>query len=134
MSNWTHVVATVRFDSFREYTIDDFYKLFGKECLWNDSEDIWEDAENNPQDYLPMGSEGSLQLSLWTNPKSSHLCKYMVNIFGDLRDHDNPQAIVDWFNNKLTEINESDDYSMWIRQATILADNEKYGAVIDYIK
>ena len=117
MSNWTHVAGIVTLDSFRglegmmidevkdtDYTLEDFYDVFGKECLFESDMNIWRDADKNPGNYLPMGSEGSLQLSVWTNPKIHISFSYVVSIFGDLRDHDNPQEIIDWFKHKLKEL------------------------------
>ena len=141
MSNWTHVIASVRLDSWRgmegnlvegikdtDYTLEDFHKVFGKECLWESSNEIWEDAEEHPDKYLPMGSEGSLQLSMWTNPKKHCSFSYVVTIFGDLRNHDSASEIVEWFKNKINEI-ENDEYNnLSIRQAVITAYNERNGS------
>ena len=122
MSNWTHVAGIIRMDSFRfngSYTDDYFDKLIGKECLFDSPSNIWDDAEENPDDYLPIGSEGSLQKSVWINPNSSSLAAYTISIFGDLRDHDNTDEIIDWFKNKCSKIS--------VRQAIITVLNEHNG-------
>ena len=36
MSQWTHVAAIFRLDSFGEISDEDIYKVFGKEVTWND--------------------------------------------------------------------------------------------------
>ena len=66
-----------------------------------------------------MGSEGSLQISVWDNPDKNCANAYTVSIFGDLRDHDNPQEIINWFKSKIN--------NLWIRQAVITVSNEWNG-------
>ena len=137
MSNWTHVAGIIRFDSFRDsylrdgvkntdYTLEDMYNVIGKKI---DSAKDWNEYDKNPQDYLPAGSEGSLQLSMWTNPYEYCVSSYTVSIFGDLRDHHCPQYIIEWFKNKLTEIENDENNNLFIRQATITANNEKNGTI-----
>lgn len=126
MSNWTHVAGIIRIDDIRfDNTTPNFEKLIGKECLFESPRELWEDAVNHPQDFLPVGSEGTLQKSVWINPDKSCTAAYVVTIFGDLRDHDDPNAIVRWFKDKIKYI-----YQYFVvRQATITIDNEYYGAV-----
>ena len=120
MSNWTHVAAVFRIDTLRFFdTTPDFDKVFGKECLWESPNEIWNDAENNPNDYLPMGSEGSLRKLVWINPNTSSASAYTVTVFGDLRDHDSIGKILEWFQEKCS--------GLWIRQAVITVENEWYG-------
>ena len=100
MSCWTHVAATVRVDGFRIFGDDvepDWDAIFGKECSFYASREKWDDAMEHPDKYLPMGSEGSLRKTVWTNPDRSHADAYTVSIFGDLRDYDNPETIIEWF-------------------------------------
>lgn len=126
MSNWTHVAGVIRIDDLRfDESILDFDKLIGKECLFDDDNGVWEDAEINPDSYLPMGWEGTLQKSVWVNPDRSCAAAYVVTIFGDLRDHHDPNEIIEWFKNKIKEIHK--DY--WVRDATITARNECNGTV-----
>lgn len=122
MSNWTHVAGIIRIDDIRfgDTTLD-FDKLIGKECLWDSSEDCWMDTHEHPEDYLPMGSEGSLEKSVWINPDKSCMAAYTISIFGDLRDHDDPNAIVEWFKKKVK--------SLPVRQAVITVYNEWNGGV-----
>ena len=124
MSNWTHVAGIIRIDDIRiGNTTPDFDKIIGKECLYESADEVWEDADKHPQDYLPMGSEGSLEKSVWINPDRSCIAAYTVSIFGDLRDHDDPNAIIRWFKDKIRELCER----FIIRQATITVDNEYNG-------
>ena len=130
MSNWTHVAGVIRVNDIFRDLVDrniDFDKLIGKECLYGSETDIWTDAERYPKDYLPMGWEGSLEKSVWTNPSKNCVAAYTITIFGDLRGDDNPQAIVDWFADKCKLINDYD--GCWVRQATITVWNEDNGTV-----
>lgn len=116
MSIWTHVAAVFRIDGIQKYGAElDWDKLIGKECLWESDDKVWDDYKKNPQDYLPMGSEGSLQRSVWVNPDGSSLAAYTVTVFGDLRDYSNLDEIVDWFKNTCAKF--------WIRQAVITVTN-----------
>ena len=122
MSVWTHVSGIIRIDDFRfgNDTLPDFDKLIGKECQWESPMEIWDDTNENPQDYLPMGSEGSLEKSIWINPDTSCMSSYTVSIFGDLRDYEDSESIIEWFKNKINEINEI----KWVRQAVIISETE----------
>lgn len=117
MSNWTHVAAIFRVDGF--YHDYDFTKIFGKELNFNDSKDKWRVSEKHPEQFLPLGSEGSLKMSIWENPDCSCVAAYTVSIFGDLRDHNSIDEIINWFDEKCKGI--------WIRQAVITVENEMYG-------
>ena len=116
MSNWTHVAGIIRVDGIAE---QDFDEIIGKECLWGSPSYVWEDAETNPDKYLPMGSEGSLHKSIWENPNKNCLASYTVSIFGDLRDHDSTKEIIDWFKKICKKV--------WVRNAVITVTNEMYG-------
>ena len=121
MSNWTHVAGIIRVDCLRIDDMEelDFDKIIGKECLWGSPIEMWEDAEANPDKYLPMGSEGSLQKSVWENPDKNCLASYTISIFGDLRDHHSASYIIEWFKEKCK--------LLWVRNAVITVDNEWYG-------
>lgn len=128
MSNWSHVAGIIRIDTIRGLSPDlDIEELIGKECRFDDPMKTWIDMESNPDKYLPMGSEGSLHMDVWDNPDHSSISAYTVSIFGDLRDHDSAQSIVDWFKSKCKEIDSSE--VGWIRQAVITVENERNGTV-----
>ena len=98
MSNWTHVAGIIRIDSMRIFDENiDFDKKIGKECLWDDDIEVWDEMEKHPKRFMPMGSEGSLRKVVWDNPNKDSVAAYTVSIFGDLRDHDDPDEIINWF-------------------------------------
>lgn len=120
MSTWTHVAAVVRIDDFRfsdDQPIPDWDEIFGKECRYRSSREVWDDCEKHPEKYLPCGSEGTLRKTAWVNPDSHQITAYTVTIFGDLRDYENLDEIIVWFKG----IIESD--KIGIRQAVITATN-----------
>lgn len=125
MSNWTHVAGIVRVNDIRGLTQSpDFDRVFGKECLYDSPSETWEDAEKHPERYLPMGTEGSLRINVWTNPDKSQVAAYTVSIFGDLRDHDSPDAVIEWFQEKVR--------SLWVRagNAVIIVENDDNGTKV----
>jgi hypothetical protein len=86
--------------------VPDWDEVFGCCTLepidYSDEEvDAWiestEDAYDHPDDYMPFGSEGSLQRTVWVNPCRSHAARYTVTVFGDLRDYEDHEAIHQWF-------------------------------------
>lgn len=115
MSQWTHVAGIVRIDDLPFIKYTDWQAHFGKQCLFSDN--CWKDAREHPDEYLPMGSEGSLRSELWRNPDTHHMAAYTVMIFGDLRDYDTPQEIIKWFKQKVAEI-------PMVRQAVITVELE----------
>lgn len=122
MSNWTHVAGIIRIDDFRfNNKIPDFDELIGKELHFEDPFTKWDDAYQYPEKYLPLGSEGSLEKSVWINPNKGCVAAYTVSIFGDLRDHDDPREIVEWFR-KICD-------KFTIRNAVIIVENEANGQI-----
>jgi hypothetical protein len=120
MSIWSHVNASFRVDYIQydkpiwnENELDkirkscmnyeNFSKIilergFGKVVTF---EDLWNHnisrsyISEHPDEFLPMGSEGSLNMSIWINPNTSSMANYTVNIFGDLRDHTDINGLID---------------------------------------
>jgi hypothetical protein len=124
MSNWTHVAGIIRVDDIRVFSTGEeinWDKIFGKECHFDSDESIWKDYCNNPELYLPSGSEGTLTKSVWVNPKLNDVAAYTISVFGDLRDHDNPKEIIKWFKEVIKK------HELWVRNAVITAENEWYG-------
>lgn len=121
MSNWTHVAGIIRVDDFRinTDTEPDWDNILGKELRLEDKFEKWEEAEEHPERFLPLGSEGSLIKSIWVNPKESCAAAYTVSIFGDLRNHDAPDEIIEWFKDKCSRL--------FVRQAAITVKNERNG-------
>lgn len=118
MSNWTHVAGIVRVDGlrrddYREKTIRD---IFGKHFDYNDPDEVRDDAYNHPEEYLPFGSEGCLDIDVLENPDKHSVAAYVVVIHGDLRDHDSSKCIIEWFKTCVE--------NLWVRQAVITVYNE----------
>lgn len=97
MSQWTHVAAIFRLDSFGTISDESIYKGFGKEVTWNNlcNYDELDDIKT-----LPMGSEGTLEMSIWHNPDKSCMASTTVSVFGDLRDYGGSDIdkLKEWFN------------------------------------
>lgn len=108
MSRWTHINGSIRVNSFRVLGVEiDFWSIF-KTCDYGDGEDEWEFCN------VPCGSEGSIQVNIWTNPSINDMAAYTVNFFGDLRDFGGKKdidSVKEWFNNTCNKLN--------IRQAVI---------------
>lgn len=117
MSVWTHVAAVFRIDSpkvgmdgprINGYVEPKWDKITGRAIynggwLTEDSYEKqrmrrdWDDYHENPEQFMPTGSEGSLQRLVWVNPDRSCAARYTVTVFGDLRDYDDHEAIHEWF-------------------------------------
>lgn len=126
MSNWTHVAAILRVDSLRLSSNEEmnFQEIFGRELSFYSADEVFDEAQSHPERFLPCGSEGSLQMSVWENPNRSCLAAYTVSIFGDLRDHDSVDEIIAWFDEKCRNL---EALAFIIRQAVITVDNERHG-------
>lgn len=122
MSNWTHVAGIIRVDHLSIPGIThviNFEKEIGRELRFNDIWDgteAYEEYKLNPQSFLPRGSEGSLRMSVWANPDDLSLAAYTVSIFGDLKDHDDEDEIIEWFQVQCSKFS--------VRQAVITVYNE----------
>ncbi len=97
MSQWTHVAAIFRLDSFGTISDESIYKGFGKEVTWNN---LCNYDELDDTKTLPMGSEGTLEMSIWHNPDKSCMASTTVSVFGDLRDYGGSDIdkLKEWFN------------------------------------
>lgn len=123
MSIWSQVAMIFRVD-YIDWDLEgelDFDQLFGKTYTWEQHADY----EAHPETYLPMGSEGSLEMSVWTNPQESYADRYTVSIFGSLRDHyaKDVEALLAWFDQKCA-LEQLD-----LRQATLTIQNDEVGTV-----
>ena len=117
MSVWTHVAAVFRIDwltvgmdgpRINCYVKPRWDEVTGKaiyECDWLTDDDYelqrlhesWNEYREHPEQFMPTGSEGSLQRVVWVNPDSHCAARYTVTVFGDLRDYDDHEAIKKWF-------------------------------------
>ena len=127
MSNWTHAAGIIRIDFIRfeefskEEYLNDLHDIFGKEVTFESSSELWNEAYEHPERFLPLSSEGSLEMDVWVNPNKSSIAALTVSIFGDLRDHDSPDEIVEWFKDKC------ENSDLMIRNAVITVRNEYNG-------
>lgn len=112
MSIWTHVLASFRIDRIRplQGELESIEKIIGKPEPYNPVEGEF---------YIPTGSEGSLEWSLWINPNINHMDAYTLTVFGDLRDYDNSESVIDWFKEVVKR-------SMLIRQAVCTIEVENH--------
>lgn len=130
MSEWLHVSGIFRIDKMGR-TLD-CTTIFGKVCNNNDEVAVAE-FEKNPDRFLPCGSEGSLQMSVWeSNAEDDCVNSYTVSVFGDLRDcavsededtmhYVVSQDIIDWFLVTLRKL-KCEHWS--VRQAVITIDDD----------
>lgn len=125
MSNWTHVAGIIRIDSIRIFENNiDFDKLIGKEIEYDSSLTEWDTAYEHPEEYMPFGSEGSLQKSIWVNPDKDCLSAYTVSVFGDLRDYDDLQEVVKWFKITCSKFDDA------IRNAVIVVHSDMNNQIV----
>lgn len=89
MSQWTHVVAAIRFDALRSLGMG-YMKLsdLGHTVRFEDPSEKWARCD------VPKGSEGSLQTHLVEDPDESSMAAYTATIWGDLRDYEDVGEIV----------------------------------------
>lgn len=92
MSQWTHVNAAIRFDGLTKKELPTEKEL-GNICRWED-----EDISHWGNCNIPCGSEGSIQYRIIKNPDKSALAAMVVVFYGDLRDYDDNNEIVHYFN------------------------------------
>jgi len=110
MSVWTHVAGIVRIDGLAGVTpIPDI----GYTCDFDDDEETWDRCN------VPCGSEGSLHVDLWINPDAHALARFVIHVFGDLRDFDDEAEIVAYFD-RLTD-------GQMVRQGCFTVDIEGQG-------
>lgn len=128
MSQWTHVNASFRLDSFGRTDDKELINIFGKSIDYYHMDEIeydenWEIKDKDK--YLPMGSEGTLNISIWHNPNESCMTSTTVSVFGDLRDYDSFEEIEKWFNECCDAFG-----SIGIRQAFCQVNVEGFGTKV----
>lgn len=62
----------------------------GKTCTYDSPSADWEACT------VPRGSEGSLQVHLWTNPERMHAAAFTATIWGDLRSYESVDEVVEY--------------------------------------
>ena len=128
MSQWTHVNASFRLDSFGRTEDEELINIFGKSIDFYHMDEIEYDEDWEVKDkdkYLPMGSEGTLEMSIWHNPNESCIASTTVSIFGDLRDYGDYEEIEKWFNKCCNAFG-----SIGIRQAFCQVNVEGFGTKV----
>ncbi len=93
MSQWTHVNSSIRFDGTIHH--DSFKPELGKPYLPYDDGDF--ESLDEPDGFIPTGSEGSLKFTVWETKSKSSSAGCTVNIFGDLRSYSNIEEILEYF-------------------------------------
>lgn len=88
MSQWTHVAGVVRFDGIAGMMPE---PVLGNTVSYEDPERKWSECN------VPMGSEGSLSHNMVTSSRDSDLARWVATIWGDLRDYDNADEIIEYF-------------------------------------
>ena len=126
MSQWTHVNASFRLDSIGYIPDERIEEVFGKEISYDD---LYDYDETSTVKTLPMGSEGSLNISVWHNPDRCCMASTTVTVFGDLRDYGGDsdiEKLKEWFNNCCNEF--------MVRQAIMQIQDEwqKDTIVVEY--
>ena len=93
MSQWTHVAAIFRLDSFGKISDESIYKAFGKEVTWDD---LYNYDESDDTKTLPMG----IKMSIWHNSDEGCMASTTVSVFGDLRNYGGSDIdkLKEWFN------------------------------------
>lgn len=122
MSTWVQVHSTLIVDQKEGETKSEFKskmeKIFGKNCLWNAPKEIWNDAEEHPDQYLPMGSEGTLEMTIGRGKyfdqyagNDGQLVKacWIVSINGGLRDRIGVDWINEWYSKALWKLRDEED-------------------------
>ena len=121
MSEWMHVSAIFRLDSFGRIEDEEIIKISGKQVdFWHMNEIEYDEnyEVKDKEQYLPMGSEGTLKMSIWHNPDKSSLASTTVSVFGDLRDFWDFDEIESWFNRCCNSFGKTTGVRQAVCQAT----------------
>ena len=127
MSQWTHVNASFRLNSLGKIDDEKLIDIFGQSVSYYGMDNIEYDENwevKNKEKYLPMGSEGSLTMSIWHNPNESCLASTTVSVFGDLRNYESFDEIEKWFNRCCDKV--------FLRQAVCQVSVEGCGTKVFY--
>jgi len=132
MSLWTHVTGVIRIDGIPKfndkYTTKELSSFIGKSWPFNDLIDYYKLCREsnlpytNPLDNctLPYGSEGSVDYII--HEYNTGMPWVVVTFWGDLRDYDSPEEVIDWAKKLLDKL-ESFDY--YVRQFCFTVSNEQ---------
>ena len=109
MSRWTHFAGCIRVDSIQSMMPRPKFDEIFKTCTFESNERTWKECN------VPKGSEGSIQVTVVTNPKTSSMAAYAILIYGDLRDFGSKEDIESvriWFDSVCKQL-------VMIRQAVL---------------
>lgn len=95
MSQWTHVNASIRFDGILGMG-QPTEKDLGQICRFGDEQD-WENS------IIPCGSEGSIEYKIVKTGDENDMASMVVVFTGDLRDYDDANEIIKYFNDIVKE-------------------------------
>ena len=132
MSNWTHVLATFQIGGESPVNPLDWDTLVGKPVRTVTTLEDWAKARKGEPGWLPTGSEGSLGRRVvtitWDDAEDYY--QYLVTVYGGLRDHEDPNAIVKWFTEVCKRVKTFKDGSFDIAQAVCDVDNLLNGHLV----
>lgn len=123
MSSWIHVSGVFNIDGVRNLTDEEremsFEELIdarlGKEVSYSDLCYGEEDYRGHAEEYLPLGSEGSLQKGICFDNVENSINIGVITVFGNLRDRYYIDEYIEWFKKKCE--------LFWIRQAVVTVTN-----------
>ena len=124
MSSWIHVSGVFNIDGVKNLTDEErkmsFEQLMdtklGKEISYEDICWLYEtEFKTHIEEYLPLGSEGSLQKSICFDNVKDSINIGAITVFGNLRDCYDVDKYIEWFKKKCE--------LFYIRQAVITVTN-----------
>lgn len=129
MSMWTYVKgeATIHSLDISESKFKTrMREIFGKSIPRNARLKDWEEYNLTPEEFMPTGSEGSIQMKIRRDKRGEN--NWHIDFSGHLRDYSSTGQIVAWFKESLPYVYDHD--KMDVIRAYIVADNgtekEKY--------
>ena len=96
---------------------------FGKQCLRGDKSSAKsryaKERVSNPKKYLPGDLDGTLQISINGNQDWTNFDVFTLNIIGDIKDVADSKEIIDWFKEKIENLNIVRGTRFQVKQAVI---------------
>ena len=117
MSFWTHCSCRI----FVVGTLSQLTKTescFGKQLNFEDSREKWNYACEHPEEFMPFGSEGSIELLKTRKRRPIPDTEYYKDrykkeykFFGALRDYNDENKVFKWFTDLIAKINREPGYA-----------------------
>jgi hypothetical protein len=103
MSQWTHINGSIRIDYLQlenpdKEIIEDIKKHFGNICDFYSNREMWKNCN------VPLGSEGSVQYDVQLTGDAHSLARVRIQIWGDLRNYENTEEIIEWIKQATKEL------------------------------